>query len=260
MTTADYLESLQNDLNAITSDLGLEDGTNFSDIAVMTGNGDITRGGSGGLDWSALGYDEAPQTITEDYNYALEIKNNWNPTITSLQGKYQDNLNIVYMPRVDISNATTMQAMFWGCNNLAEIEFSHDNPINLTSFRSTFGYCKRLLEANLSNFEATNVTTFAQMFRECSNIKRIDLSKMNPTTISDTSNMFNGCVSLEFLDIRSFEFSRSSNVISMFGENSSKYIPLNCLIIVKDQTQKTWFSNTFPSLTNVRTIDEYNAM
>lgn len=40
-TTAEYLESLQNDLNRITTALDLEEGTNFTDIAQMSEDGDI---------------------------------------------------------------------------------------------------------------------------------------------------------------------------------------------------------------------------
>ena len=45
MTTEDYLESLQNDLQTLSTALNLEEGTNFTDIAVMADEGEITRGG-----------------------------------------------------------------------------------------------------------------------------------------------------------------------------------------------------------------------
>lgn len=43
-TTADYLESLQSDLDRITEALNLEEGTNFTDIAQMSEDGDISGG------------------------------------------------------------------------------------------------------------------------------------------------------------------------------------------------------------------------
>lgn len=48
MTTEDYLESLQDDLNTLKTSLDLEEGTNFTDIAGMAEGGEIIRGGGGG--------------------------------------------------------------------------------------------------------------------------------------------------------------------------------------------------------------------
>ena len=47
MTTADYLESLQSDLETINTTLDLDEGTNFTDIAGMAQQGVITKGGGG---------------------------------------------------------------------------------------------------------------------------------------------------------------------------------------------------------------------
>ena len=43
-TTSDYLESLQSDLDRITTALDLEEGTKFTDIAQMTEGGEISKG------------------------------------------------------------------------------------------------------------------------------------------------------------------------------------------------------------------------
>jgi hypothetical protein len=34
-------------------------------------------------------------------------------------------------------------------------------------------------------------------------------------------------------------------------------VPSNCLIIVKDSTQKTWLQSKFSNLTNIKTVAEY---
>ena len=38
-----------------------------------------------------------------------------------------------------------------------------------------------------------------------------------------------------------------------------KYMNLKCLIIVKDDTQRTWITSKFSKLTNIKTIAEYEA-
>ena len=70
----------------------------------------ITSGG--GLDWSAIGYSEMPDYIQEQYDYAVEIKNNWDSTQTSMESKFSGDTNLVIMPLVDTSNVTTMWSAF----------------------------------------------------------------------------------------------------------------------------------------------------
>ena len=37
-------------------------------------------GSSSDVDWSAIGYSDTPQVIVDGYNYAKQIKDNWEPT------------------------------------------------------------------------------------------------------------------------------------------------------------------------------------
>ena len=61
----------------------------------------ITSGGSG-LDWSAIGYDGEPQSVIDGYNYAVQIKNNWNTSQTSIQSMFMDDINLIFMPKLKI--------------------------------------------------------------------------------------------------------------------------------------------------------------
>lgn len=71
--------------------------------------------------WSAIGYDEAPPyqpvTMTDaQYNYATNLYNNWSPEATSMPA--MDNTQLVYMPKVDMSNITSLRNAFKGFTNL----------------------------------------------------------------------------------------------------------------------------------------------
>jgi surface protein len=122
-------------------------------------------GGSGGLDWSAIGYSETPQSITDGYNYALQIKNSW-VSQSDLRNKFNNDLNLVYMPLVDTSIAAQMQTMFSGAIRLAEIAL----------------------------LNTTNVTSFSSLFNGCISLTTIPI--LNTSSVTNMYNMIAGCISL----------------------------------------------------------------
>ena len=65
---------------------------------------------------------------------------------------------------------------------------------------------------------------------------------------------FYNCKKLTRLDIRNFDFTNVTSYSSMFG-----IVPTDCLIIVKDDTAKTWITEKFTTLTNVKTVAELEA-
>lgn len=68
--------------------------------------------------------------------------------------------------------------------------------------------------------------------------------------------MFEYCTVLKHLDIRNIEFSNvSASNTSLLIAN----VPKDCEIIVKNDTEKQWFSNKWNAWTNVKTADEYEA-
>lgn len=236
-----------------------------------------------GLDWSALGYSDTPQSIIDGYNYAKEIKDNWDDTITTMQSMYENNKSLMFFPNVDVSLVTSYYQAFRYCINLKEISLSMSN--NVASLSNVFSYCSSLtkvvlsgvmkssgslaglfygcsslINVDLKNLDVSNVIMFSEVFTNCNSLEDLDLSNFvlygggNVTTMS----MFNGCTSLKKLDLRNIDFSKIGTKTSMFG-TSAGGVPDNCLIIVADQTQKDWMNTNFSRLTNVQTVAEYEA-
>ena len=95
------------------------------------------------------------------------------------------------------------------------------------------------------------------MFSYNKKLKRVDLSTWTNVRIgsaSDIDCLFYEDSALEFIDVRNLNFSTASS-----GQNSFTGVPSNCLIIVKNSTEKSWFASKYPSLTNVKTVAEYGA-
>lgn len=148
--------------------------------------------GGGGLDWSAIGYSEEPQVIQDGYNYAVEIKNNWTPSI-NLALRYSHDYNLSFMPFVDTSIATTMQGMFSYSYGLISVPlFNTSNVINM---REMFRGCRAL--KTVPQFDTSKVTTIYGMFNDCISLKTLPLLDTGAlNTGSSINSVFVNCLNL----------------------------------------------------------------
>ena len=90
------------------------------------------------------------------------------------------------------------------------------------------------------------------MFQNCYRIPSLDLSAFDTSNVTNMGYMFSGCQALKFLDIRNFTFDNVETFTAMLT-----YVPTDCLIIVKSQTEKLWFASRFTFYNNVKTVEEY---
>ena len=263
-TTSDYLESLRNDLNTIVSTLNLQEGTNFTDIKNATLNGDITAGGGGDL---SEYFNVEPQSVTGTYS-APYIVNNYikklgelnipnNVSTLSYMTSSSIPFNITVLPKIICgNNVTDMRYMFSGGNLATTIDLLGLNTSNVTRMDQMFYNCNKLINLNCSTFDTKKCISFAQMFAGCSLLQELDLSSFETNALQSTDRMFQSCTSLTKIDMRNFNFSNIQITNNMFGMNSGNGPADDCLIIVKDNTQKTWINSNFSRLTNVKTISE----
>ena len=208
-------------------------------------------GGGSGLDWTALGYSEIPPTEQEIYNHALEIKNNWT---TGNKLNEDDKLN--YVPLIDCSNVTDGTLFFYNNPTLRYVP-----ALNMTSVkdcRFMFNECPLLTHTDFKNFDTTNVTRMDSMFASCKSLEELDLSSFYTPNLTRVGSMFYLCSKLKKIDMRNFSLTQITN--SSYYSNMFNGVPDDCLIIVKDNTEKSWITTKFANLTNVKTVDEYNAM
>ena len=144
------------------------------------------------LNWGTIGYSEEPKTLQEDYNYAVEIMNNWIP-VTSLMSKFENDTKLVYMPLVDTSLTTTMQNTFRNCSKLQTIPKL--NTSNVTSLFNTFSGCTNLVE--IPPLDTSKVDTMRYMCTNCTylrNVPVLDTSKLNSSV--SFQQTFSGCKNL----------------------------------------------------------------
>lgn len=175
-------------------------------------------------------------------------------SVTNLNGAFSSTY-LTTLPKIVFnSNVTSMQNMFAYCRNITEVDTTGFNTSNVTNFASLFSGCSNLPTLDISNsnnFVSNKVATMESMFTGCIRTSEINLSNFYTPVLTNTSFMFNECRALQKIDIRNMTFDNVTNHTNMF-----RYVPNNCEIIVKDDTQKTWITSKFSNLTNVKTVAE----
>lgn len=173
-----------------------------------------------------------------------ETTNNRNTTLT-----ISDLVN-----NIDFSNIDDMGYAFHNCIGLSGDLVISDNNTNDMSLRNCFQGCTGLTKLDMSNFTG-NITSFIFMFMGCTNLKEVNLSNMKVTANTQINSLFHTCSSMEKIDIRSMqlELITNSNYYNTWVFN----VPNDCLIIVRDNNAKRWVLGRNSSLTNVKTVAEY---
>lgn len=157
---------------------------------------------------------------------------------------------------IDLSNVSNMDSMFAICKksiiDLSNWTFPSNKSISISMSSCFFDNAHIIQEVNLSSMG--NLTSgdvnFSYMFQNVDTLKKVNLSnlELNNSNSIKCNYMFDGCSSLEELDMSKFDFTRITSGIGTMFRNTKT----DCLIYVKDQTQKDWFTTNFPSLTNVQ--------
>ena len=188
---------------------------------------EITNLPSGGSShaWSAIGYNGEPQSISDAYDYAVEIKNNWDNTIIVLNFKFAGDKKLVWFPLVDTSNVTSMMGTFSSCTSLREV--LQLNTSNVTSMSYMFDNCALLKE--VPQFDTSNVTEMTGMFQYCELLENVP--QFDTSNVIDMYNMFYSCNKLTDTSIDNIlQFcitSKSENgTLKYLGFNSNVY-PIN---------------------------------
>ena len=118
--------------------------------------------------------------------------------------------------RLDTSNVTTMNGMFYGCTKLIELDISSFDTSNVTNMGAMFYDCSALPTLDVSNFDTSNVTTMRSMFSNCNKVTTLDVSNFNTSKVTDMGYIFHQCNKLTSLDLSNFNTSNVTNMDYMF--------------------------------------------
>lgn len=118
---------------------------------------------------------------------------------------------------LDVSQATTLNHMFYRASGLTSLDLSSFKTSSATDLGYMFAYCSALKSLDMSTFETSKVIAMTAMFDRCSGLTNIDVSSFDTSNVTNTSGMFRQCTGLTQLDISSFNTAKIANMSYMFS-------------------------------------------
>lgn len=187
----------------------LSNPSDFSSYSVAIDN---LPSSGGGLDFSVIGYDATPEPFKSGIEYAKQIKDTWDSSITNCKSKYDGDSNLYFFPVVNTANVANMSYMFQNTNLLVVPDLNTPKCDNLMG---TFKGCGSLLYADLSSWTLSKVTSVTDMFIGCRRVSTIILPKGLRPKWAD--NMFSNCTALTQVNIKDIDFSQCIDMSDAFA-------------------------------------------
>ena len=113
--------------------------------------------------------------------------------------------------------AESMQGMFYGCNELAEVDIHTLNTSNVTNMSAMFFECSDLTQLDISHFHTEHVVDFSYMFTECYDLQTLNLGAFDTSSATNMRQMFCSTEALLELDVSGFDTSRVYDMSEMFS-------------------------------------------
>ena len=109
-------------------------------------------------------------------------------------------------------NINSTKSMFYGSDNLIEINLSLFDFSHVTSMAFMFASCCGLTKINLGNINTSSVVNMCSLFSNCKQLISVDVSNLDTTQVTNMEGMFFNCTSLTSANISSFNTSKVENL------------------------------------------------
>ena len=135
------------------------------------------------------------------------------------------NLVAIDIAKLDTSNVTSMNSMFYGCSSLTSVGGLSSNwdTSNVADMSYMFERCSHLTSVGgLSNWDTSNVTRMNSMFSDCSQLTSVgNLSGWDVSKCKSFGSMFYHCSSLTSVgNLSNWDTSNVTDMNSMFFDCS----------------------------------------
>lgn len=196
-------------------------------------------------DFAVIGYNSVPEPFGSGIEYAKQIMDSWDSSITNCGSKYNNNKQVYFFPIVNVDNVTQMEFMFKNTNLLVVPNL---NTPKCTNFMGIFSGCGNLLYADLSNWTLSNAESTTYMFEGCERVPTIILPKgMRPKS---AEQMFYNCKALTQVNIKDIDFSQCANMGQAFSNCKGLTVIPNL-----DTRNCTYLSSIFSGADNLERVE-----
>ena len=134
-----------------------------------------------------------------------------------------ENIKEIDLSEFDNSNVEIMARMFRDCINLEKINFGNINTSLVNNMQELFYNCLELKSIDLSNFDTSEVSHMGWMFFNCASLTSINLTNFNTSKVESMYSMFAFCENLISIDVSNFDTSKVSQMCHMFNGCNNLY-------------------------------------
>jgi surface protein len=122
---------------------------------------------------------------------------------------------------VDVSKMTNINAMFYNCSQLQQLDVSNWDVSNVTTMIQTFDSCSQLQQLDVSRWDVRSLTNLQGAFSYCSQLQQLDVSSWDVKNLVNIGNLFQGCFAIKLLDLRNWDMSSLTSLGYVFYQCTS---------------------------------------
>lgn len=168
------------------------------------------------------------------------------PSVTSWGGWFASSkFEELDLSSWDTSKVTSISEICSGANLLKEIKMGEFTVC--TDFSNSLRGTALSSVKIVATLDSSKKYKMDRMFISCPNLEVVDFSQM-VGKVQEVSYAFESVPMLRIADLSGLDFTEITSTGAMFTRTT----PTDCLVLVKDQANKDWFTDKCSNMTNVQ--------
>jgi predicted ribosomally synthesized peptide with SipW-like signal peptide len=157
----------------------------------------------------------------------------------------------------DMSSATNISYMFYGCGKMTDLDLSGWDVSKVTTMNHTFCDCSNMKNYNFTGWNTVNLEMLNGAFNGNDNLVTIDLSDFDTQNVYDFGQLFDGCYSLEnIIGLNNWDTSKAIYFYEFLTSTKVREIDLSSFSASNVQYTKRMFYNN-KELTTIYVSDKW---
>lgn len=138
--------------------------------------------------------------------------------LTTMNARFKGCFSMVALPKIDCSSVTNMVNMFLNCYSLVCVPLLDTSKV--TTMKAMFSNCRSL--KTIPAFDTSVVTTMSEMFNNCYSLSEIPV--LDTSAVTDVASMFYNAYSLSIIRVLDFSSISAMNNSVFYGCYSLQFL------------------------------------